>query len=172
MVNDPVSDSGERAGAQKRGDRAQDEQVAHHSRIERLRSGDSSLQGVKVYKVCCVCGTVLNNRPRFKDSDGRYWCSACNESDHQLNRPAPCADCGVEMSRRDLKEVRGLLLCPVCVTKVVNETKSVAQVRLKALAHGHNDALVEKTGNVPWAKIATGLVLLVLAIIVLIVFAR
>lgn len=113
-------------------------QQARITRLERLRSsGDTSVMGVVVHKVCCICGEVLNHKPRFKDSQGRYWCPTCNEADHEKVMPAPCADCGIEMSRRDMKEVNGLLLCPVCVEKCAHESRAVVEMRLRGLSHGH-----------------------------------
>lgn len=112
------------------------EQQARLKKLERVKSGDSSLDGVVVHKVCCVCGAILNHKMRFKDHEGRYWCPKCNEADQSKVKPLPCADCGIEMSRMDLKEVSGLLLCPVCVSKVASQGVAVAQVRLSALQHG------------------------------------
>lgn len=103
---------------------------------DRVRSGDSTVDGVVVHKVCCVCGTILNRKLRFKDHEGRYWCPACNGADQTKVQPLPCADCGIETPRMDLKQVGGLMLCPVCVTKITSETKVVAKVRLSALGHG------------------------------------
>lgn len=120
-------------------------QQAHINRLERLRStGDSSVIGVSFHKVCCVCGEVLNGKTRFKDSQGRYWCPTCNEADHAKVKPEPCADCGIEMSRMDLKEVNGLLLCPVCVSKCMEESRAVTEVRLRALAHHTHTASADK----------------------------
>ena len=113
-----------------------------------MRSGDSSLNGVTFHKVCCVCGEVLNRKMRFKDHEGRYWCATCNEADQEKVKPAPCADCGIEMSRMDLKEVSGLLLCPVCVSKVATQGKAVSDVRLRALVHSQeHDAASARTAK-------------------------
>jgi len=141
--------SGENGAAMKRAA----EQQARAARMERFKSsGDSSLQGVVIHKVCCVCSAILNHKPRFKDHEGRYWCPRCNREDHEKVRPAPCADCGIEMPRADMREVGTLLLCPVCVTKVMKEGRAVAEVRLRALAHGKQDSTaVERTA----AKVKT-----------------
>lgn len=118
-----------------------DAQQAHVNRLQRLKSsGDSSLIGVKFHKVCCVCGEVLNHKPRFKDQQGRYWCPTCNEADQQKVGLALCADCAMEMSKLDLREIGGLLLCPVCFEKCMKEGKGVVEVRLRALAHGQQHA--------------------------------
>ena len=91
------------------------EQQARNTRLARHHStGDSSLSGEVVHKVCCQCGVELNHRPRFKDSTGRYWCPHCNDQDHMQHQPAQCAECKVEMMRSDLQDLFGVLLCPVC----------------------------------------------------------
>ena len=133
---------------------------------ERTRSSDESVAGVTVHKVCCVCGELLNHKTRFKDSHGRYWCATCNEADHRITRPAPCADCGNEMPRLELKEIHGLLLCPVCVNKFMNDSKAVAELRIRALAHGpHARPLaVQRTSLLP---IMVAVLLLVVAIVML-----
>lgn len=111
------------------------QQQARVKHTDRVRSGDSSVDGMVVHKVCCVCGEVLNRKTRFKDHEGRYWCAMCNEADQSKVRPIPCADCGIEMPRVDLKDVGGVMLCPVCVSKMAGEGQAVAELHLSALAH-------------------------------------
>lgn len=143
-------------------------QQAHVNRLERLRSnGDSSVIGVAFHKVCCVCGEVLNHRTRFKDSQGRYWCPTCNEADQAKVKPEPCADCGIEMSRIDLKEVNGLMLCPVCVEKCFREGQAVTQVRLRALAHGRVAAAKPKPSKSARRRRSNAVLAVVLAAVVL-----
>jgi hypothetical protein len=148
-----MSEDGSEAGALSRADRHQ----ARGKKLERLSSGDSSVVGVKLHKVCCVCGELLNHKPRFKDHEGRYWCPSCNEADHQKVRPIPCADCGIEMSRLDMKEVNGLFICPVCMEKFVNDSKAVAEVRIRALAHGRPT----KSTNPMWPIFVVAAMLLI-----------
>lgn len=91
-------------------------QQARVTRLERLRScGESSVMGTVIHKVCCQCGSELNHRTRFKDSQGRYWCPECNDIDRKKVLPTPCADCHLDLPRSDLVEYRGRLLCPVCI---------------------------------------------------------
>lgn len=93
-------------------------QQARVHRLERFRSnGDSSVMGQVVHKVCCVCGCDLAHKMRFKDGKGKYWCSRCNDADHERTRPATCTDCGVEMPRDQMKDIRGEHFCPVCYDK-------------------------------------------------------
>ena len=155
-----MSDSGRDAGALNRANAQQ----ARANKLERLSSsGDSSLMGVTAHKVCCVCGTMLNHKPRFKDGQGRYWCATCNEADHKQVRPAPCADCGIEMSRLEMKEVSGLLLCPVCIEKFMTDSKAVGDMRIRALTHGpHATAVAEKTTTV-WPIVIVAALLIIAA---------
>lgn len=90
-------------------------QQSRVNRLERYRSnGDSSLMGTVVHKVCCICGCDLTHKIRFKDNSGKYWCSRCNDADHEHKRPSPCADCGTEVPHDQLIEVGGVLLCTTC----------------------------------------------------------
>ena len=82
-----------------------------------LSSGDSSALGVSVHKVCCRCGTELSGKTRFKDSQGKYWCPACNEKDQLRQQPAVCPDCKGEFTRADLQEFKGTAVCAECWEK-------------------------------------------------------
>lgn len=154
-----MSESGREAGALRRAD----SHAARSNTSDRIRSSDESVAGVGVHKVCCVCGEMLNHKTRFKDSQGRYWCASCNEEDHRKVRPVPCVDCGNEMPRMVMKEVRGLLFCPVCVGKLMTESKVVAESRIRALAHGPHAKPVPKRQG-PVFQIVIALLLLMAAI--------
>jgi len=157
------SEDGHDAGALSRAN----QQQARIHRLERLSSGDSSMVGEHVHKVCCVCGEILNHKPRFKDREGRYWCPTCNAADHEKVRPVPCADCGIEVPRADMKELHGVMLCPVCVEKFLHDSKAMAEVRLQALVHSQQ---VKQTpsSNIPVQKIVVAVALLLAAILILI----
>lgn len=96
-----------------------------------LSSGDSSVMGSVVHKVCCVCGTELHRRPRFKDSQGRYWCPHCNELDQMRKLPADCPDCKKKLTRADMHDFRGTLVCQFCFQKRVSGSKR-EDARLRA----------------------------------------
>jgi len=64
----------------------------------------------------------------------------------------------------EMKEIRGLLFCPVCVGKFMTESKVVAESRLRALAHGpHARPLPKRQGSV--VQIVIALLLLIVAIV-------
>lgn len=37
-------------------------------------------------KVCCECGKDLSKGQRIKDSEGRYWCPSCDETDKWMRK--------------------------------------------------------------------------------------
>jgi hypothetical protein len=81
-------------------------------------SADSSMGGAAITeKVCCVCGTDLHGRTRFRDGQGRYWCPGCNEKDQQSRMPANCPDCNAQFMRADLVEFKGTPVCKACWEK-------------------------------------------------------
>lgn len=156
-----MSEDGRDAGALSRAN----QQQARSKRLERLHSnGDTSVVGVTVHKVCCVCGAVLNHKPRFRDGQGRYWCPTCNEADHERVRPVPCADCGIEMPRLEMKQVNDLLLCPVCVEKFMTDSRAVAEMRVRALSHGAKGP--EKSAPVWPVVLVAAMLILVIALLI------
>ena len=143
-----------------------DSPLAGGHNSERTRSSDESVAGVTVHKVCCVCGGLLNHKTRFKDSHGRYWCATCNEADHRMTHPAPCADCGIETPRPEMEEIHGVLLCPVCVNRFMNDSKAVGELRIRALAHGpHAKPLTDRRTSIVPIIVATLLLLIAIAML-------
>jgi hypothetical protein len=84
---------------------------------EQHTSSHDSTVGTPAGKACCVCGTDLSGRTRFKDSQGRYWCPTCNEKDQLAKEPAACPDCNAQMTRADLVEFKGVPVCKECWEK-------------------------------------------------------
>ena len=84
---------------------------------ERFHGADSSILGTTVLKACCQCGIELNQRKRFKDTQGRYWCPDCNAADHIRHQPAPCEDCRTAFPRDQMKEDHGKFICEECLGK-------------------------------------------------------
>ena len=78
--------------------------------------GDSSVLGTKL-KICSVCGLDLMGRTRFKDTQGLYWCNACNDRDQASKEPASCPDCQVQFTKADLLEFKGTPVCKDCWEK-------------------------------------------------------
>lgn len=83
----------------------------------RLSNDDSTAMGSVVVKSCCMCGTDLNGRTRYKDSSGRYWCPSCNEKDRLTKEPAVCPDCSGNFTKADLVDFKGTAVCGACWEK-------------------------------------------------------
>jgi len=94
-------------------------------------------------KVCCVCGRNVSGRIRFKDKQGRYWCSDCNAGDKLPVPPAiknheatsACGDCGKVMPPTELSDYHGMKLCDVCRGKHQWRAKR-AEERMASVARG------------------------------------
>ena len=71
---------------------------------------------VTAQKFCCVCGTDLSGKKRFKDSRG-YWCPECAEQDRQSKeeKGTPCQQCGRKVPEQSMTSVDGKMLCTRCV---------------------------------------------------------
>jgi hypothetical protein len=67
-------------------------------------------------KFCCVCGTDLSGKKRFKDSRG-YWCPECAKEDQakKEEKGTPCAQCRRKVPEQSMTSVDGKLLCTRCV---------------------------------------------------------
>lgn len=150
---------------------------AKRRRLERFRSsGDSSLMGQVVHKVCCVCGTELNHRPRFKDAEGRYWCPTCNEADHVKKQLVLCADCRTELPRAELKEQGGDLVCSACLERRRGEHRLVG-IREDVLPTGASMSIRGAVARDPedvrnWLLLALAVGILLMGLIALFMMGR
>jgi hypothetical protein len=94
-------------------------------------SADSTISSAITVKLCCVCGMDLHGKVRYKDSDGRYWCTTCNEADLQRRQPVNCPDCSREMLMGDMHDFKGTLVCQPCWDKRRQQSKR-EEARIRA----------------------------------------
>lgn len=68
-------------------------------------------------KVCCMCGTVVSGRQRYKDSYGQYWCIPCADKEEtaRKGKVVACPDCGKRFRESDLINVGLTSVCSTCV---------------------------------------------------------
>ncbi len=71
-------------------------------------------------KVCCKCGRDVTTAKRMKDSEGRYWCVPCGETDQRRKGLAGggiCAGCGESSGATHMTEFGGMPYCDKCLKK-------------------------------------------------------
>ena len=94
--------------------RTDDDRLSTEDEPDRVASSADSSVASSAIKACCMCGTDLHGRMRYKDSAGRYWCPNCNEKDQKSKQPAACPDCNATFTRADLIEFKGTAVCHPC----------------------------------------------------------
>lgn len=71
-------------------------------------------------KSCYVCGADLAGQRRYKDRNGKYWCSKCRASDAQQKTAVKiycCVDCGRSVDPAKLTDFRDIKLCSSCLAE-------------------------------------------------------
>jgi formylmethanofuran dehydrogenase subunit E len=78
-------------------------------------------------KVCIHCGRDVTGAQRMRDSQGKYWCIACGESDKRKKKGdegVVCAGCSKTFAPAQMTAVNLLPYCSKCAKRRRKSTRS------------------------------------------------
>jgi hypothetical protein len=112
-------------------------------------------------KVCCICGLNVSNRPRYRDTEGRYHCQTCWD---RRSQPAParlaspeyaCSVCQYLFPADQVYDDKGVVICHACYVQQAQQyappVLPTEQLSVQASSEGYGryriEGVVKATGE-------------------------